>query len=675
MKIFNKDFIIDLQKTILWQYDKASKLRSLIDQKQAWYKINVTDFIANFFVNIFNLKTANDFGLSVWGRILNFPRQIFLNKYQITAEQTAGTDLTDIEVSRAVFNAKIESGDDFTAITIKEEEFKTFIFTYDGSSWDISGSVTANDVDIADYGITFTGTPIEDDTITVICDWTALNLTTEQYRFLLLGQVLKFRMNCTIPEINRYLRLIFNQKDNSNVYVTDNHNMTITYTIQPPVLDSNIQKLVNNYDFLPAPAGVLVIKSSAATFRTVKINTTPSNANVMFVIDGYGYNQNPIDVEDGSVINWTVSKDGYLSQSGTIVVNADTEFSVTLQSLSGILVFEALETSTIGYVLNGDLSSRDIKYSMDGSSFQSWNGSILSLNTGNKVYVKGNNINGLNTSYTKYMQFVMTGKIKASGNITSLLTDSENILTEIPNTHCFVNLFMNCSALTEAPILPSTTLKSDCYAGMFENCSNLNVMPELPALILPVRAYRYMFSGCTSLVAMKDIIATSYAEYACESMFSGCISLSKMKPLRATFVDDNGCREMFKGCINLTTPEPDFYNYLPATRIDDHAYHGMFEGCISIKEAPNLPATELGADCYTRMFKGCTSLKRIKISYTGNFFYYSSQLQTNFCLYTQNWVEDVPVSGPPYGYFYYNGSDTTRGVSAIPQNWIIRTFN
>ena len=131
---------------------------------------------------------------------------------------------------------------------------------------------------------------------------------------------------------------------------------------------------------------------------------------------------------------------------------------------------------------------------------------------------------------------------------------------------------------------------------------------------------------------------------------------------------------MFKGCINLTTPEPDFYNYLPATRVDDNAYYRMFEGCISIKEAPNLPATELGADCYTRMFKGCTSLKRIKISYTGHFFYYSPQLQINTCLYTKDWVEDVPVSGPPYGYFYYNGSDRTRGTSAIPQNWIIQTF-
>ena len=355
MKIFNKDFIIDLQKTILWQYDKASKLRSLIDQKQAWYKINVTDFIANFFVNIFNLKTANDFGLSVWGRILNFPRQIFLNKYQITAEQTEGTDLTDIEVSRTVFNAKIESGDDFTAVTIKEEEFKKIIFTYDGSNWNISGSVTASDVDITDYGITFTGTPAKDDTITVTCDWTALNLTTEQYRFLLLGQVLKFRMNCTLPEINRYLRLIFNQKDNSNVYVTDNHNMTIIYTIQPPVLDSDIQKLVNNYDFLPAPAGVLAT-TTATNYVTITFIRNSNDYIYTVTIDGTVYQidtelEQSITVPYGSTVNWsTTSQTAIVQQSGRFTAIEDTTITTTCYKLT---VRAWPQTATITFTANG----------------------------------------------------------------------------------------------------------------------------------------------------------------------------------------------------------------------------------------------------------------------------------------------------------------------------------
>lgn len=169
MKIFNKDFIIDLQKTILWQYDKANKLRSLIDQKQQWYKTNVTDFIKDFFWNIFNIDTANEFGLSVWGKLLNLDR--------------------------------------------------TVVFIGGQSHY----------------------------------------LTVEQYRFLLKGQILKFNMkNVSVPEINRYLRAIFNEQDNSNAFVRDNHDMTLIYTITKDmgVNQEAIIQLLNYYDFLPRPAGV-----------------------------------------------------------------------------------------------------------------------------------------------------------------------------------------------------------------------------------------------------------------------------------------------------------------------------------------------------------------------------------------------------------------------------------
>ncbi len=379
MKILNRDWIIDLQKTILWQYDKSSKLISLINQKQAWYKRNVTDFITNFFINVFNLKTANDFGLSVWGKILNFPRQIFLNKYQITAEQTVGSDLTDIEVSRLTFNTKIESGDDFAAVTIQEEELKTFVFTYDGSNWDITGSVSASDVDIADYGITFTGTPTTGDTITVMCDWTALNLTTEQYRFLLLGQILKFKMNCTIPEINRYLRIIFNQKNNENVYVTDNHNMTITYTIQPPVLYSDIQKLIDNYDFLPAPAGV---KALLATENYIYLTFVRSSIEYKYIVnvDGYIYTfddnelEHIINVQLGASISW--STDGgtdYITQSGSFEAIQDTTINTVYCKLQINATPQesniAVSVTGTNYSQNFTQSGSFIKYIPQGYSY------------------------------------------------------------------------------------------------------------------------------------------------------------------------------------------------------------------------------------------------------------------------------------------------------------------
>lgn len=60
------------------------------------------------------------------------------------------------------------------------------------------------------------------------------------------------------------------------------------------------------------------------------------------------------------------------------------------------------------------------------------------------------------------------------------------------------------------------------------------------------------------------------------------------------------------------------------------------------------------------MFNGCSSLQEIKVDFTGNF----------NATYFRDWVSGVPNTGT----FYYNGSDTTRGASAIPTGWTITTF-
>jgi hypothetical protein len=60
-------------------------------------------------------------------------------------------------------------------------------------------------------------------------------------------------------------------------------------------------------------------------------------------------------------------------------------------------------------------------------------------------------------------------------------------------------MFGNCTALTEAPQLPATTLAPYCYVGMFTDCTSLTEAPQLPATTLSEWCYAYMFNGCTSL--------------------------------------------------------------------------------------------------------------------------------------------------------------------------------
>lgn len=64
------DFIVDVTQVLIWQYNDAEKLQAIIQNKQNWIDLNVRDFWQNWFDNVFNLNTANDFGLQVWAQIL-----------------------------------------------------------------------------------------------------------------------------------------------------------------------------------------------------------------------------------------------------------------------------------------------------------------------------------------------------------------------------------------------------------------------------------------------------------------------------------------------------------------------------------------------------------------------------------------------------------------------------
>ena len=70
MTVEEFDFNIDSLQVLLWQYNDALNIQSLIEKKQTWTNINVSQFINDWYTNVFNLETANDFGLQVWAIIL-----------------------------------------------------------------------------------------------------------------------------------------------------------------------------------------------------------------------------------------------------------------------------------------------------------------------------------------------------------------------------------------------------------------------------------------------------------------------------------------------------------------------------------------------------------------------------------------------------------------------------
>ncbi len=67
------DFSVDLLRAMLWQYNDAARLESLVRQKQAWYDSNQQGFWEDWLRDVFDLRTANTFGLAVWAIILDVP--------------------------------------------------------------------------------------------------------------------------------------------------------------------------------------------------------------------------------------------------------------------------------------------------------------------------------------------------------------------------------------------------------------------------------------------------------------------------------------------------------------------------------------------------------------------------------------------------------------------------
>ena len=258
---------------------------------------------------------------------------------------------------------------------------------------------------------------------------------------------------------------------------------------------------------------------------------------------------------------------------------------------------------------NSDLSDDhigddvDVQYSLDNG--RTWQQLTPSLATtvvlpkkGDKALLRGSNPSSF-SSMDDYYTFVMTGSIAASGSVMSLLGETRESVPAFG----FYSLFYGCTALTQAPELPSTELGVGCYAGMFSGCTRLTQAPALPATVAISACYSNMFAECTSLTQAPALPATELQSSCYENMFSGCTSLTQAPVLPATQLAKECYMGMFALCTSLTQAP-----VLPATQMVDYCYENMFYGCTSLTQAPVLPATQLAKGCYMGMFYGCTSL-------------------------------------------------------------------
>ena len=292
-------------------------------------------------------------------------------------------------------------------------------------------------------------------------------------------------------------------------------------------------------------------------------------------------------------------------------------------------------------------SNCDVKYSLDDGATWTQYGygtdEVITLQDGESVCLKG-----LNSSWAhgapNLNNFALTGNIKLSGNIMSLVDDGACETLVIPAASMFYELFYGQTAITDISelSLPATTLAQSCYEHMFSGCTGITSIPAnlLPATTLATQCCKGMFKGCSGITSIPNgllpqvstvasgcyesmfegtsitsvdvnlLPATTLASYCYASMFKNCTLLTNVPTLPATTIELGCYGSMFQGCTSLTTVPT---NYLPGTNVVLNCYSHMFDGCVNLTVAPELNVIAPAVNgCYEYMFYNCAKINYVK---------------------------------------------------------------
>lgn len=181
------------EDTILTQYSASTKLLSIIDTfNQA---ISLDDFTDEFITKVWDLTTNETFGLDIWGKIVGIGRYI---------------------------TAPIDSG---------------------------SFGFSEADNGASDYPLPFNDSPF----YAGVQETTSVRLADDAYRTLILCKAFSNISIATIPDINKFLKMLFSGR--GRAYCVNYRDMTIGITFEF-ALDPYEESILTNYDVVPVPSGV-----------------------------------------------------------------------------------------------------------------------------------------------------------------------------------------------------------------------------------------------------------------------------------------------------------------------------------------------------------------------------------------------------------------------------------
>ncbi|HDC1418120.1 TPA: DUF2612 domain-containing protein [Salmonella enterica] len=183
------------EDTILTQYSASKKLISIIETfNQA---ISLDDFTDEFLTKVWDLTTCETFGLDVWGKIVGVSRYIV---------------------------APMDS--------------------------DSFGFSEADDASL-DYPTPFNDAPFYGG----IQETTNVRLGDDAYRTLIFCKAFTNISIATIPEINKFLKILFYQR--GRAYCVNYRDMTIGITFEFELAPYE-ESIITNYEVTPVPSGVIL---------------------------------------------------------------------------------------------------------------------------------------------------------------------------------------------------------------------------------------------------------------------------------------------------------------------------------------------------------------------------------------------------------------------------------
>lgn len=261
---------------------------------------------------------------------------------------------------------------------------------------------------------------------------------------------------------------------------------------------------------------------------------------------------------------------------------------------------------------------------------------VVLQNEGDKVSIRYFDVVNNTTSNPR---FYLTGSVKASGNICSLLSnlygEANSRIDFTAYNLKFSYMFQNQTALTDVSELYMYIQRasSSCCAYMFDGCTYIAYPPKLTIEYAASNCFEAMFSNCTRLKYAPELIATDLANSCYYMMFAGCTSLNNAPYLPATTMYQNCYDSMFSGCTNLKYAMA----ILPAKNLNAYCYNSMFSSCVNLRTAPVLPATSTPRDCYSYMFSGCSELSYVCCL--------ADNLNPSYPPTITNWLNDVADTG------------------------------